>query len=470
MLYHAIDQFIIFLLHHKELAYVILFAGSMFETIIGFSFFVYGEIFFLSGSILAGMGILDIWIVMAILYGGGVTGDNISYLLGRKYGFAFYSKLKKIKLLKKFINKHNFTKGIKFFRKYGALCVFFGRLLGPISWVTPFVAGVYKLEYKKFLPYEVAGALVGISEFIIVGYFFGKHFDAVLNILETYMFVLLFFIILLYGLYYYLKKKNILKNFRAMIKEDRKKAITHIFKHSFVYLFGALVLYLLFLFVLFFIDNPKEKTDYLKPYDMYIISNIKDCKKLGLYYKDDKKITIQPINIIIKTPLDVKDIVDGKWVKNDIFKQNHISFLEYIHFLKEKIPPVSSLYFMNLPQNFAYQYKTDSISKREHIRFWEFKEKDKKTKVYYASISYDDGYEFSFYNYFITPIHKIDKDIDKSRDFFYNYLLSRKDLKVKCHYNQTKCKIKEVKGDNEPSEEQRYFSDGKILECKVQRR
>lgn len=467
---HIIDQFITFLLHHQEMAYAILFLGSMFETIIGFSFFVYGEIFFLSGSIMAGMGVLNIWFVMIVLYLGGISGDNISYFLGRKYGFAFYSKLKNIRFFKRFINKKNLTKGVKFFRKYGSLSVFFGRLLGPVSWITPFVVGTYKLEYKKFLPYEIMGVLIGIGQFIIVGYLLGRHFDIVLKVMETYMFVLLFFLVLFLLLYYYLKKKKILHHWKLILKEDKKKAIKYIVKYSFRSLVVIFLIYILFLFFIFFINNSQEKANFSKPYNINLISNLKDCEKLGLYYLDSSKNIVQPINIIIKTNLDIKYIIDHSWIKNDIFRQNHISFLKYVHLLQEKVPPVSSLYFIGLPQNFAYQYKTDTLSKREHIRFWKFFNKKSNLKTYYASISYDDGYEFSFYNYFFTPIHKIDKDIDKSREFFYNYLLSRRNLKVKCHYIQTKCKVKEKIGDNEPSEEQKYYTDGRILECLVSKK
>ena len=465
-----IDQFITLLLQHQEIAYLILFLGSMFETIIGFSFFVYGEIFFLSGSIMAGMGILNIWYVMIVLYSGGILGDNISYLLGRKYGFAFYSKLKNIRFFKRFINKRNLKKGIKFFRKYGAVSVFLGRLLGPVSWITPFIVGTYKLEYRKFLPYEIMGALIGIGQFIIVGYFFGRHFDVVLKVIETYIFVALFCFILLLLLYYFLKKKRIIYRWKSIFKEDKKKAIDRIVKESFISITIIFLIYILFLFFIFFVDNAQEKRDSSKTYDTTMLSKPLGCKKLSLYYIDSKKNIIQPINIILKTTLSIKDIVDDAWIKNDIFRQNHISFLEYIHLLKEKVPPVSSLYFMGLPQNFAYQYKTDSLSKREHIRFWEFTNKKSNLKTFYASISYDNGYEFSFYNYFFTPIHKIDKNIDKSRDFFYHYLLSRRDLKVKCHYRQTKCKIKALLGDNEPSEEQKYYTDGRILECQISKR
>ena len=201
-----------------------------------------------------------------------------------------------------------------------------------------------------------------------------------------------------------------------------------------------------------------------------MISNPQDCRKLGLYYIGSKKNTIQPMNIVIKTTLSVKNITDDSWIKNDIFKQNHILFLQYIHLLQEKVPPVSSLYFNGVAQNYAYQYKTNSLSKKEHIRFWEFFSKKSNLKVYYASISYNNGYEFSFYNYFFTPIHKIGKIIDKSRNFFYNFLLNRRDLKVKCYYIQTKCKVIKKIGDNEPSEGQKYYTNGKVLECLISKR
>ncbi|WP_458699672.1 LssY C-terminal domain-containing protein [Sulfurospirillum sp. 1307] len=469
---YTIDQLIGFLVHYKEFAYAILFLGSMFETIIGISFFVFGEIFFLSGSILAGMGILNIWIIILVLYSGGILGDNISYFLGRKYGISFYNKLKKIRLIDKFINEENFVKGSNYFKKYGALSVFLGRLLGPLSWITPFIAGTYKLEYKKFLPYEMTGAIIGIGQFIIAGYFFGKHFDVVIALFETYIFVVIFIVIICLFILYYIKKKKILKHWKDILNKDRKKAISFIAKDSFKFIVGMLFVYLLFLFFIFFIENKKPTSDFLKFYDTSIISTVdtKDCNNLGLYYKDSKTNTIQPINIILNTSLDVKDIFDDNWIENDIFRQDNISFSEYVKLIRQKSSPVSSLYFIGLPQNFAYQYKTTSLSKREHIRLWQFSNKKNNLKTYYASISYDDGYQFGFYNYFITPLHKIDKNIDKSRDFFYKYLLSRKDWKMTCKYEQTKCSIKEINGDNEPSEEQRYYTDGKILKCKIQKK
>ncbi len=467
---HFLDQFIKLLIEYKELAYLILFFGSMFETVIGFSFFIYGELFFLSGSILAGMGVLNIWAVIIILYSGGIIGDNISYILGKRYGTAFYTKLRKIKFINRVINKKNYHKGVKFFRKYGALSVFFGRLLGPLSWITPFVVGSYKLKYRKFLPYEIAGVVIGIGQFILVGYFFGRHFDTVLKLLYTYILVIIFLLVCLIFFYYYLKKRKLLSQFKNFLKEEKKKALYLVAKNSIIFTTLLIIIYLLFLLFIFFIDTPYQKDNFPTSYNISKISHIKNCKKYGLYYDSTKADIIQPINIIIKTKMSIKKILGKEWIQNEIFLQNSISFSKYIHLLQDKIPPVSSLLFLNLPQNLAFQYKSKYLSKREHIRIWNFIDKKSKIHRYYASISYDDGYKFSFYNYFITPVHSISKNIDKSRDFFYKYISKRKDLKIQCKYIQTKCKIKKLDKDTESADEQMFYTDGRILSCNITQR
>src|SRR3989344_5670112 len=77
---------IAFLQTHSVLAYPVLFLGSYADTFIGIGFFIYGEIFFIAGSVLAGAGVLDIWLVALALYLGGILGDTSSYFIGLKYG------------------------------------------------------------------------------------------------------------------------------------------------------------------------------------------------------------------------------------------------------------------------------------------------------------------------------------------------------------------------------------------------
>ena len=458
-----LDKFIIFLIHYKELAYVILFFGSMFETVIGFSFFIYGELFFLAGSMMAGMSILNIWEVIIVLYAGGILGDSLSYFLGVRYGLRIYKKLKNIRFFKRFINEQNYDKGVKFFQKRGAMSLFFARLLGPLSWITPFIAGIYKLPYRKFLTYNIPGVIIGIGQFIIIGYFFGRHVDTVLKVVSAYIMIILFLLCCVGVLYYYLKKKKMLRQIKELFAQNKRQAIRYITKNFFLSSVIFLLIYLMFLFLIFFTDMDHR----IHPvkHSPHISVNLNQCLSLQLYYKIDKTNIIQPINVILQSPLRLSDIFNQEWDQNKIFDINNISFIEYIKLLKNKIPPISSLYFKGVAQDAAYQFHSNSIGKREHIRIWKYQKA--ADYLYYASITYDNGFGFNFYNYFYSPIHHVDKDIDKSRDFLYHYLMSRKDLKVQCHYIQTQCAIPKIIDNEERYEEQPYYSDGKILFCNI---
>jgi membrane-associated protein len=458
----TVDQLIVFLIDHKNSAYLILFLGSMFETIIGFSFFVYGELFFLAGSIMAGMGILDIRELIVVLYAGGIIGDSISYFLGFRYGPLIYDKLKNIRYINRYINDENYRKGTLFFQRKGAISIFLARLLGPISWITPFVAGIYKLKYRKFLFYNIPGVIIGIGEFIVVGYFFGRHFDKIFKIISNYLYLFVFIVIYLILLYFFLKKTKLPDKIRKNIR-DNKRHLARVIANNFLVSSALLLaLYAFFLFFIFFVNTPEENRTSIKT--KTIMLDLNDCQRLKLYYHPDKNNVEQPINVILTAKAELLSLILGpKWIKNDIFDINEISFPKYISLLKNRISPVSSLYFEGYPQDYAYQTKTRSLAKREHIRIWEFQ--DGGYKNYYASITYDNGYSLNFYNYFFTPIHKIDKNIDKSRDFFYDFLMSRKDLDVTCRYVQTKCAVAAIGDSNEESDEQKYFTDGMVLSC-----
>ena len=85
-----------YLAAHTLLSYAVLFLGSYFETLIGVGFFIYGELFFIPGALLAGAGVLNIWFVTSALILGGVLGDSSSFALGRRYGASVFKEHNKI--------------------------------------------------------------------------------------------------------------------------------------------------------------------------------------------------------------------------------------------------------------------------------------------------------------------------------------------------------------------------------------
>ncbi len=192
-----------FFILHDQLAYFVLFLGSFFDILIGPGFFIYGEFFFLSGSILAGAGILNIWLVAGSCILGGILGDSASYAIGRRYGSKFVEYY--FKKENKFFNFSLVKRAHNFFQKKGKKAIFFSRFLGPVAWVMPFIAGTMKMNYKNFLIYNIPAATISISWYLIVGYVLGFSYSLFLPKLEKYLFI---FIIITLGITVWLSLKK----------------------------------------------------------------------------------------------------------------------------------------------------------------------------------------------------------------------------------------------------------------------
>lgn len=171
---------------HDRLAYVALFLGSFFETLIPVSLFVLGEIFFIAGALLAGMEVLNVWLVLGVLYAGGILGDNASYWLGRRFGAGLFKKLACLPLMGRLMHSDNYQRGVDFFERRGAMAIFAARLSGPLSWVMPAMAGMFRLDYATFIRFNAPGVIIGIGQFIVAGYFFGTYLPKIFAYADRY--------------------------------------------------------------------------------------------------------------------------------------------------------------------------------------------------------------------------------------------------------------------------------------------
>ena len=166
---------------HQDIAYLVMFLGAFCETLIPLSFFIYGEIFFITGALMAGAGTLDWWAVATALYSGGILGDNASYWLGRLFGMQLFDRLAGWPLTGRFMQRFSYQRGVQMFQRRGPLAVLLARLAGPLSWTVPCLAGTFRLNYPTFLLANTVGVFVGIGQFLVVGYLVGDTLVSIMN-------------------------------------------------------------------------------------------------------------------------------------------------------------------------------------------------------------------------------------------------------------------------------------------------
>ena len=69
--------------------------------------------------------------------------------------------------------------GKAFFIKHGGKSVFLGRFVGPLRQIIPFVAGVVRMEQRRFVFLNVLGGVLWAYVYIIIGYYFGANWKLV---------------------------------------------------------------------------------------------------------------------------------------------------------------------------------------------------------------------------------------------------------------------------------------------------
>jgi membrane-associated protein len=103
-----------------------------------------------------------------LLATAAITGNIVNYSIGRAIGPAAFSG--RYRLLK----QEHLRRTEEFFARYGAMAVFLSRFMPIIRTFAPFVAGVGRMPWARFLAYNLAGGLCWVLLFIWGGYWFGN--------------------------------------------------------------------------------------------------------------------------------------------------------------------------------------------------------------------------------------------------------------------------------------------------------
>ncbi len=170
---HLNETLPVFISDHGNLIYLLLFMIIFVETGLVVMPFLPGDsLLFVAGS-LAAIGSLNLALLLALLIPAAILGDNINYWVGRYFG----ERITQWTLFgKRLVRQKDLDKTHGYFEKYGVRTIIIARFVPIVRTITPFVAGVGRMDYKrKFLPYDVFGGVLWISLLLLAGFLFGQH-------------------------------------------------------------------------------------------------------------------------------------------------------------------------------------------------------------------------------------------------------------------------------------------------------
>ena len=197
-----LDQHLLSLLHnYGGWIYLILFLIIFCETGLVVTPFLPGDsLLFVTGT-LAATGALNVQGVAALLMAASFSGDNTNYWIGRCLGPKVFRKEQS-----RVFNRNYLEKTQRFYEKHGGKTILVARFIPIIRTFAPFVAGIGRMRYLRFVLYSLGGSVFWISFFVFGGFYFGNVPLVKQNL--TAFIILIIFVSILPGVIEFLRSRR----------------------------------------------------------------------------------------------------------------------------------------------------------------------------------------------------------------------------------------------------------------------
>jgi membrane-associated protein len=149
--------------------YAILFLIIFCETGLVVTPFLPGDSLLFVAGTLSAAGNMYVHGLFAALATASFLGDNTNYWIGRYIGPRVFSRENS-----RLFNPQHLARTQRFYDKYGANTIFFARFMPIVRTFAPFVAGIGRMNYGKFLFFSFSGSIAWVGSLTYAGYYFGN--------------------------------------------------------------------------------------------------------------------------------------------------------------------------------------------------------------------------------------------------------------------------------------------------------
>ncbi len=164
-----IDRHLVELVGHYGLwTYGLLFLIVFLETGIVVTPFLPGDSLLFAAGAIAATGALDPFVLFVLLTVAAILGDSLNYAIGCRLGPRVFKEEYR------FLNRKHLERTHAFYEKHGGKTIILARFVPIVRTFAPFVAGIGRMSYRRFLIFNVVGGVVWVGLFVYAGYFFGN--------------------------------------------------------------------------------------------------------------------------------------------------------------------------------------------------------------------------------------------------------------------------------------------------------
>jgi len=187
-----------FVTQHGAWVYGLFFLIIFMETGLVVTPFLPGDsLLFVAGTVAAAGGMNLAWLILTLVV-AALCGDNVNYWIGRLLGPRLFKRENS-----RWLKRENLDRSHAFMERHGPKAIIIARFVPIVRTFVPFVCGIGRLTYRRFLGFSLLGALLWVGLLAPAGYYFGGL--AVVRNNLTAVILLIVLISLLPGLFEYLR-------------------------------------------------------------------------------------------------------------------------------------------------------------------------------------------------------------------------------------------------------------------------
>lgn len=143
------------------------------------------------------------WIIVVGVC-AATLGDNLGFAIGSYGGRPLLERYRRTLRIRPAV----IARGEELFARYGAATIFVARFIAGLRIIAGPLAGVLRMPWRKFLMFNFLGAVLWVSVIASVGYLFGKHWDALVDLVQDANLAVAIVVVIVCAFFWWKRRKR----------------------------------------------------------------------------------------------------------------------------------------------------------------------------------------------------------------------------------------------------------------------